>query len=158
MKSQAGAGARDIRYRGVKRAVVLAQYGPRGEIAGGEASQALGAEIVDLARVNAPVPVDGVEVGDPSLRDGATLVVIVQASVVSDPSGVGRLFAVTARPLFSGGREPAPQYFGAAPLVVRFAETPGGRADRARAINAVLDEVLPWRRRGEGRAAGLTGE
>lgn len=154
---QATPAMRDPRWRGMQRVLVLAMYGPGGEVAGGEASDTLCAETVALARRAAPVPVECAESGDPRLIDGATLVAIVQASVTADPTGEGKLFAIAARRQFTGGLEPALQYFGAAPLVVRFAETSAGHADRARVIDAALDDVLPWRR-ASGAPHRLSGE
>ena len=142
--SAAAQGMRDPTFRGVRRAAILAQYGPSGEIAGGEDSDRLCAEVLALARAGAPVPLVCARIGDRVLGAPGTLAVIVQASVTR--VGTTPLFAVVARTQWDGGLEPAGPGFGAAPRVAVYADTPAGRAARTRALDGVLGDVLPWRR------------
>ncbi len=147
----------DIRYRGLKSVLILAQYGPAGEVAGGAESEVLCREVAAVAAVNAPVPVTCAAIGDPRIGKGDAMILSVQASVSRVAGNADRLFAVTAHATYAGGLDPQPAYFGAAPSLARFAETEAGRADRARAIGAALDQVLPWRRGGVD-AVGVRGE
>lgn len=138
----------DIRYRGLKSVLILAQYGPAGEVAGGAESETLCREVAAVAAVNAPVPVACAAIGDPRITRGDAMILSVQASVSRVAGNSDRLFAVTANATYAGGLDPQPAFFGAAPSLARFAETDAGRADRARAIGAALDQILPWRRAG----------
>lgn len=147
----------DIRYRGLKSVLVLAQYGPAGEIAGGAESDALCREVAAIAAAGAPVPVTCAALGDPRLTKGESMILSVQASVSRVAANADRLFAVTAHATYAGGLDPQPSYFGAAPSLARYAETGAGREQRARAIGAALDQILPWRRAGVD-AAVLRGE
>lgn len=141
-----GQAMRDQRFRGLHQVAVLARYGPAGLVADGASSDALCAEIVARATIGAPVPVTCAQVGDRLLEDTATLIVVMHASVTQAPGAASqRLFAVSATVHFAGGLEPAPYFFGAAPVIVDYATTADGRARRAHAIDAALDDVLPWR-------------
>ncbi|WP_145154753.1 hypothetical protein [Sphingomonas solaris] len=147
---------RDPSWRGVKQMLVLAQYGPAGMVAGGVESDALCAEVLALAKHGAPVSVACTHIGDRALAAPGALVLVVQASVTQQPHGA--VFAVTARPDYQGGLEPAGIRFGAAPRLAAWREGPAGAAARAVALDAALNDILPWRRPPGGRAPGLTEE
>lgn len=149
--SAAAQGMRDPTYRGVKRVVILAQYGPAGDVAGGAESAALCAEVLAIAGRDAPVPVTCGAIGDATLAQAGTMVVVAQASVTTPSAGAAPLFAVSIRPHWDGGLEPAPLYFGAAPRVVSYSQSVAGRAARSRVLAAALADILPWRRQGEQR-------
>lgn len=136
---------RDPAFRGVKRIAILAQYGPASDVVGGVESSQLCAEVRELASRGAPLPVTCGNIGDAVLDQSGTMVLVAQASVSPGVVRGSKIFAVTMRALWSGGLEPAPIYFGAAPRLAPYSDTPAGRAARMRALDAALSEVLPWR-------------
>ena len=147
---------RDPTYRGVQRVVILAQYGPAGDVAGGAESAALCAEVLSIARQGAPVPVTCGAIGDAVLAQAGTLVLVAQASVMTPPAGDAPLFAIAMRAQWEGGLEPAPVYFGAAPRMVSYSQTMAGRAARRRVLSAAVADTLPWGHQGDQRpSAGI---
>jgi hypothetical protein len=126
----------------VERISVLCQVTADRPVGNDVVSKTLCERIKAVAQRGSPVPVEIVGYGDPSLESGNTVALLVQAAVTDvAPSRTAMLF--TTRTMRSGGMEPSPSYFGAAPRVAPFTSAADGAAWDG-AIAASLSEILPW--------------
>lgn len=134
----------DRSWLGVKRLAVLAEFQP------GLTATTLGkdfcARVKRAAEQGAPIPVECVELGDPSLQAGDTVVLIAQAAV--QDAGGRQMLVLTARKDREGGRDPQPMYFGSAPRAVPLTGSAADAVALEGALDAALNEVLSWRRPG----------
>ena len=95
--------------------------------------------VARLASRGAPSPVLHLEVGDPALSAGDTVVLLVHASI--ERASRGRTLAFTIRPHRPSANEDI--FFGTAPRVTMLPSSSTGTALNAD-LRAALADVLPW--------------
>lgn len=140
----AGATTPARNWVGADRLAILCQVsGPAGDVVAGT----LCARVKTLAERDAPVPVEIVGYGSAALRSGNTMALLVQGAV-TEVAAEREALIFTLRTERSGGLEPAPTYFGAAPRVAPFTSAADGAAWDA-ALSTSLSEILPWLRPAE---------
>lgn len=144
LMAPAGATMPALSWKGVERVAVLCQVASDQPIDNDVVAKALCDRVKSLAERGAPVPVEVVSYGHPSLQSGNTMALLVQASV-SDVAPSRPALIFTARTDRTGGLEPAPTYFGTAPRVAPFTSAADSAAWDS-ALSASLSEILPWLR------------
>jgi hypothetical protein len=139
----------DRNWRGVDRVSILcqvtsAQLDDNRVIATDEMTKTLCQRIKAAAERNAPIPVEVVGYGDPSLRSGDAVALLVQATVVDTAPGRPALI-LAMRTERSASLDGGGTYFGPAPRLASFTSAADGAAWDP-AIRASLSEILPWLR------------
>jgi hypothetical protein len=135
----------DRSWRGVDRVSILCQVtSSKPAISNTDVSKTLCQRIKAAAERDAPVPVQIVGYGDPSLRGGDTVALLVQAAVVDvAPERPGLILSM--RTERSASLDGGGTYFGPAPRLASFTSAADGAAWDG-AIAASLSELLPWLR------------
>jgi hypothetical protein len=98
-------------------------------------------QVRSLAAAGAPVPVDGLVLGDPKLIDPANVTLLVHGNV--QQVGGARLLTMSVRSYRTGGAH-NDTIFGAPPRAIALGDGPEANAALAEALRATLSETVPW--------------
>lgn len=139
--SISGATSPDRSWAGIDRVAVLCQVQGR-LLQPGTPEDRLCAQVIALAARNSPVPIEKISYGRALTQPPRTAMLLVHGAIdnVQDQP----MLAFTIRRDRSGGVEPRPIFFGAAPRVAPYSDTAAGNAALEGALSASLSEVLPW--------------
>ena len=142
IQGAASAESPDRSWIGVKQIAILSQLTSAGEVLPPITAEQLCEEARALASAGSPVPIRCSKLGDRSLTDASTAVLILHASI-SQLGADNRMLLFTVRREREAGLEPSPIYFGAPLRAVPLNDKPDSASLRS-ALRASLGDILPW--------------